>query len=55
MTTFKVGDKVTYSGFAGTVIRTKDSAGSAWMGTLIEVRLDRGVVCVGSSEVQPVR
>ncbi len=48
---FKLGDKVTYSGFSGTIIETKDSEGCAWMGTLVTVRLDRGTVCVGASEV----
>ncbi len=52
----KPGDKVIANGFPGTVVRTKDSPGSAWMGGMVEVRLERGTVCVSDSapEVIPV-
>lgn len=42
----KVGDKVICNGYPGTVIRTKDSPGSSWMGGMVEVRLASGVACV---------
>jgi len=53
----KVGDRVICNGYPGTVTRTKDSAGSAWMGGMIEVRLASGTVCVSDSapDVTPLR
>lgn len=44
-----VGDRVICNGYPGTVIRTEDSAGSAWLGGMVEVRLERGTVCVSDS------
>ena len=41
-----VGDKVICNGYTGTVTRNKASAGSAWMGGMVEVRLASGTVCV---------
>ena len=52
----KVGDRVVANGHPGTVVRTKDSPGSAWMDGLVEVRLAAGLVCVSdcAPEVIPV-
>ena len=52
---FKVGDKVTTSNYPGIIVRTSDSAGSAWMGNMVEVRLSSGVCCVSASDCKAVR
>lgn len=44
-----VGQPVTTSGFAGTVIRLCE-----WSNSMVEVRLARGVFCVDANDVKPV-
>jgi hypothetical protein len=46
MKKFKVGQKVTTSGFAGTIVR--EYCDGMW-----EVRLNRGTVCVSQSDIIP--
>jgi len=48
----KIGQKVKANGYEGTIVRTRESAGSAWMGNMVEVRLQSGVVCVDASDVE---
>lgn len=45
----KVGDHVICNGYRGTVTRTKDSPGSSWLGSMVEVRVPGGVTCVSDS------
>lgn len=50
MTTFKAGDKVWFNGkHPGTVTATQETAGKEWMGGMIEVRGQSGVVCIDQS------
>lgn len=44
---FKIGDKVTTSGYPGTVVRH-------YSGAMYEVRLARGVVCVDACDIEPI-
>ena len=43
-----VGQKVMCNGYAGTISKICD-----WSPSMVEVRLARGVVCVGMSELRP--
>lgn len=43
---FEAGDRVTYSGFAGTVVKFCD-----WSASMYEVRLASGLVCVPASDL----
>lgn len=51
METVNRSDKVICNGYQGTVVRTKDCADSAWLGNMVEVRLQSGVVCVDKSDL----
>ena len=42
-----VNSFVVCNGFPGTVTRTRESGpDSTWLGNMVEVKLDRGLVCV---------
>jgi len=51
--TVKRGMRVTCNGYHGTIIRTRDCPGSAWLGNMVEIRLAGGVIC--TAEYLPVQ